>query len=386
MTITRRELLRAAGASWALGALGCVGSLAPDDGPKDLIARQDNPYNAEPRLDHLTESWITPYRHFYVRSHGNQPAIAPASWELLVEGHVERPQRLRLEDLERMAKTTVAATMQCAGNRRNEHSLVKPVGGVQWDAGAIGTAEWRGVRLADVLERAGLKSGAKHLWFEGRDSVTLKDRQTLFGGGVPVAKAMQPGTLVALEMNGRPLAREHGYPARTVVPGYIGARSVKWLGRIIVADRPSENNFVARDYKLFPPSETAETVKPENYEPIYEPVLSSAICSPMAGRTVPAGKVRVSGYAVPPGTDGATVAGVQVSPDGGGTWVSATLSGKDAPYAWKLWSVDLNLQPGAQTLVVRATDSQGKLQPEKAPWNFKGYLYNGWHRVPVTVG
>jgi sulfite oxidase len=127
-------------------------------------------------------------------------------------------------------------------------------------------------------------------------------------------------------------------------------------------------------------------VKPENYEPIYEPVLSSAICSPMAGRTVPAGKVRVSGYAVPPGTDGATVAGVQVSPDGGGTWVSATLSGKDAPYAWKLWSVDLNLQPGAQTLVVRATDSQGKLQPEKAPWNFKGYLYNGWHRVPVTVG
>jgi len=274
MSLTRRDLLKAAGASWALGALGCIGSLAPDGGPKDLIARQDNPYNAEPRLDHLTESWITPYSHFYVRSHGNQPAIAPDSWELLVEGLVERPQRLRLEDLERMTKTKVAATMQCAGNRRSEHSLVKPVGGVQWDAGAIGTAEWRGVRLADVLERAGLKSGAMHLWFEGRDSVTLKDRQTLFGGGVPVAKAMQPGTLVALEMNGRPLAREHGYPARTVVPGYIGARSVKWLGRIIVADRPSENNFVARDYKLFPPSETAETVKPENYEPIYEPVLS----------------------------------------------------------------------------------------------------------------
>ncbi len=385
MRMTRRDLLKAAGATWALKALGCAGTPSLTAGPKELIQRQDKPYNAEPRLDHLTASWITPYRHFYVRSHGNEPEIAPDAWELLVEGLVERPLRIKLEDLEGMAKTTVTATMQCAGNRRNEQSLVKPVGGVQWDAGAIGTAEYRGVRLADVLERAGVKTGAKHLWFEGKDSVTLKDRQTLFGGGVPIAKAMQPGTLVALEMNGAPLAREHGYPARTVVPGYIGARSVKWLGRIMVADRPSENNFVARDYKLFPPEATAETVKPENYDPIYEFVLASAICTPMAGQTLRAGKVRVSGYAVPPGSDGTTVTGVQVSPDGGGTWVTAALASNDAPYAWKLWNVDLELPAGPRTLIVRATDSLGKLQPEKAPWNFKGYLYNGWHRVPITV-
>jgi len=203
--------------------------------------------------------------------------------------------------------------------------------------------------------------------------------------GIPVSKAMQPGTLLALEMNGAPLAREHGFPARTVVPGFIGARSVKWLGRIIVADRPSENNFVARDYKLFPPEATAETVKPENYDPIYEFILSSAICTPMAGQTLRAGKVRVSGYAVPPGSEGTKIAGVQVSPDGGGTWVHAALAANDAPYVWKLWNVDLDLPAGPRTLIVRATDSLGKLQPEKAPWNFKGYLYNGWHRVPVTV-
>lgn len=385
MKITRRDLLKAAGTGWALTALGCPASLSPDGGPKTLVARQENPYNAEPRLDALAESWITPYRNFYVRSHGNQPTINPDTWELLVEGLVDRPLRLNLEDLEKMSKTSVVATMQCAGNRRSEHSRVKTVGGVQWDAGAIGNAEWRGVRLADVLERAGLKAGAKHLWFEGRDSVTLKDRQTLFGGGIPIDKAMQPGTLVALQMNGEPLAREHGYPARTVVPGYIGARSVKWLGRIIAAGRPSENNFVARDYKLFPPEATAETVKPENYEPIYEFVLSSAICAPQIGQLLSPGKVKVSGYAVPPGSTGAAIAGVQVSPDGGGTWVDATLATNAAPYAWKLWSVELDLKPGPRTLIARATDSTGGMQPEKAPWNFKGYLYNGWHRVPVTV-
>src|SRR5579864_115174 len=287
MSITRRELLKAAGVSWVLGQSGCTGLFGPDTSSKELLTRQDDPFNAEPRLDHLLESQVTPYRYFYVRSHGNQPVVNPDQYALVVEGLVERPLRLRLEDLERLPKFTTTATMQCAGNRRSEHSRTKATGGVQWDAGAIGTAEWRGPRLSEVLAKAGLKSGAKHVWFEGRDSVTLKDRQTLFGGGVPLEKAVRPETILALEMNGHPLAREHGYPARTVVPGYIGARSVKWLGRIVVADRPSENNFVARDYKLFPPEATPETVKPESYDPIYEFVLASAICKPLAGAAIP---------------------------------------------------------------------------------------------------
>ncbi|MBV8878435.1 MAG: sulfite oxidase [Planctomycetaceae bacterium] len=385
MAITRRELLKAAGASWILSQAGCPGFLAPDRSDKDLIGRQDNPYNAEPRLDQLAESFVTPFKWFYVRSHGNQPEVNPDHYALLVEGLVDRPLRLRMDDLERFAKVTTVATMQCAGNRRSEHSRTKTTGGVQWDAGAIGTGEWRGPRLSDLLERAGLKPGAKHVWFEGMDSVTLKDRQTLFGGGVPLEKAMRPETMLALEMNGLPLSREHGYPARTVVPGYIGARSVKWLGRIIVADKPSENNFVARDYKLFPPEATPETVKPENYEPIYEFVLASAICSPLVGAILSAGKTEVVGYAVPPGSGDAWLGTVEVSGDGGATWKVADWIDKDAPFAWKRWKTTLDLQPGARTLIARAKDSRGQLQPEKAPWNFKGYLYNGWHRVPVTV-
>jgi len=385
MTITRRELLQAAGASWMLGQLGCPSFIAPDVSSKDLLVRQTDPFNAEPRLDRLLDSWVTPYSSFYVRSHGNQPAVNPDQYALVVEGLVERTLRLRLEDLERMAKVTVTATMQCAGNRRSEHSRTKSTGGVQWDAGAIGTAEWRGPRLADLLGRAGVKAGAKHVWFEGKDSVTLKDRQTLFGGGVPIEKALKPETMLALEMNGLPLAREHGYPVRTVVPGYIGARSVKWLGRIVVADRPSENNFVARDYKLFPPEATAETVKPEAYDPIYEFVLASAICRPLVGATVPAGKLEVGGYAVPPGAEGVSIASVQVSGDGGGTWTTAQLLGKESSFSWQLWKATLDVQPGSRTLIAKAVDSRGQVQPEKAPWNFKGYLYNGWHRVPITV-
>jgi len=384
MKLTRREVLKGAGASLALGAAGCS-VFGGGEGSKDLVTRQDTPFNAEPRLDDLVEDWITPYSHFYVRGHGTMPTVSPATYKLTIEGLVTRNAAFSLEELQRMPMVTVPATMQCAGNRRSEHTLLKPVGGVQWDAGAIGNAEWKGVRLADLLERVGAKPSATYVWFEGLDSVTLKDRQTLFGGQVPIAKAMRPETIVAFEMNGRPLPREHGYPARTVVPGYIGARSVKWLNRIVVSDKKSDNNFVARDYKLFAPDATADNVRPQDFDPIYENLLNSAICEPRAGKTVDAGKITVKGFAIPPGAVGVALAGVEVSPDGGATWVRATLQGKDAPFTWKLWSVNLELSAGTRTLVVRATDTKGGTQPERAPWNFKGYLYNGWHRVPITV-
>lgn len=384
MKLTRRDLLRGAGASAVLGSMGCS-IFGGDGGTKELLQRQAAPYNAEPSLDSLTDSWITPFSRFYVRTHGNMPEVDSAGYKLTIEGMVNQSLRLSLEDLDRLPKVTVAMTMQCAGNRRSEHSRLKTVGGVQWEGGAISTGEWRGPRLADVLDRAGVKAGARFVWFEGSDSVTLKDRQTLFGGQAPLEKALRPETIVALEMNGRPLSREHGFPARTVIPGYIGARSVKWLGRIVVSDRSSDNNFVSRDYKMFPPEATVETVKPENFEPIYENVLNSVICRPLAGQTASAGRLEVQGFAVPPGVEGGALAGVEVSPDGGATWAAARFTGKDVPYAWRLWSANVTVAAGARTLVVRATDAKGATQPERSPWNFKGYLYNGWHRVPITV-
>jgi sulfite oxidase len=386
--LTRRQFIGTAGlagAALAAGQTGCstVGPSPDDTG--ELIVRQEAPLNAEPKLSRLMESWITPTRSFYLRSHGTRPAVDPGTFTLRVEGMVERPLSLTLDDLEGLPKSSLAATLQCAGNRRLEHSKVKPVAGVQWDAGAIGTAEWKGVRLADLLQKAGLKPGAKHLWFEGLDTVAMKDRQTAFGGGVPLDKGLRPETILALEMNGRPLTREHGFPVRTIVPGYIGARSVKWLHRIVVSDRPSDNNFVARDYKMFPPEATPETVKPDAFDPIYEMVLGSAICSPAPGARLKAGKVSVSGYAVPPGSPGATVAKVEVSPDAGKSWVEARIRGAQTAFTWCLWDAVVTLPAGDSLLTVRATDSTGRSQPEKAAWNFKGYLNDSWHQVTVSA-
>lgn len=367
-SLRRRDLLRAAGASALLAPSGCF--LWPDGGSaKDLLARTESPFNGEPRLDRLVDSWITPVRHFFVRTHGTIPDVDPAAYALVVEGLVERSLRLSLEDLRRLPRVAVAATLQCAENRRSEHHRLKPVEGIAWDAGAIGTAEWKGVRVADLLSRAGVREGAQHVWFDGVDSVTLQDRQTVFGGQVPLERALRPDTIVALEMNGAPLTREHGYPARAVVPGCIGARSVKWLGRIVVSDRKSGNAFVAREYP----------------EPVVDAPLNSAIGRPLPGQTVRAGRLTVRGYATPTGAPGAAVAGVEVSPDGGATWVSATLVGKDAPSAWKLWTADVQVAPGSRTLVARATDSTGAKQPERPPWTAAGLFYDGWHRVPITV-
>ena len=388
MESTRRDFLRAAGiagTSWIAGQLGCSSSRPAGDDTTELLTRQDSPLNAEPRLDRLVESWITPNQLFYLRSHGTRPAVEPGEYRLSIEGLVDRPLTLPLDELEGMSAVSVIATLQCAGNRRLEHSRVKPVAGVQWDAGAIGTAEWRGIRLGDLLQRAGLKPGAKHLWFEGLDTVALKDRRTLFGGGVPLDKAMRPETILALKMNGRPLSREHGFPARTIVPGYIGARSVKWLHRIVVSDRPSDNNFVAKDYKMFPPEATPESVKPERFEPIYEMVLGSAICSPAPKDSVKSGRMTVRGYAVPPGEPGGRVSRVEVSPDGGASWVAARLGADTGEFSWRLWEADVTVPSGTSTLVVRATDSRGRTQPEKAAWNFKGYLNDSWHRVTISA-
>jgi sulfite oxidase len=388
MHSSRRDFIRTAGlagAALVAAQAGCSSPGPARDELDELITRQETPLNAEPRLDRLAQEWITPTGSFYIRSHGTRPAVDPGSYRLSLEGLVDRPMTFTLEDLEAMRAVTAPVTLQCAGNRRLEHSRVKPVAGVQWDAGAIGTAEWSGPRLADLLAKAGVKSGARHLWFEGLDTVALKDRQTAFGGGVPIEKAMRPETLIALSMNGKSLSREHGYPARTIVPGFIGARSVKWLGRIVVSDRPSENNFVARDYKLFPPEATPETVKPEQFGPIYEMVLGSAICSPRSGDRVTAGRIRVRGYAVPPGEAGADVSRVEVSADDGKTWTEARFRGTRSDFAWRLWEAEMTVPAGSTTLVVRATDSRGRTQPEQAAWNFKGYLNDSWHRVRITA-
>jgi len=351
----------------------------------ELLVRSAEPLNAEPRLVALATDRITAVKNFYVRNHGPIPRIELRDHKITIEGLVHKPFSLSIAELnDRFSQYEVEATLTCAGNRRQEISAIKPVTGVQWDAGAIGNARWTGAALADVLQAAEWQEGAKHVWFEGLDPIKEKDGSVApFGGSIPLARALAGNTaLLAHAMNGAPLTAEHGYPLRTVVSGYIGARSVKWLSKITVSDRPSPNHYVAAAYKLVQSEDQVQTAAAE---PIYPFPVNAAICSPAAGSKLKAGRTTIAGYALPSGESACTIDKVELSRDGGRTWTAANLAGDSRPFAWRLWTAEIDLPPGRHELAVRATDSCGNSMPEHGAWNFKGYLFNGWNRLNVEV-
>jgi len=392
-TPSRRQVLRAATTGAGAILLGPVfgrqGRAWAADGPlEQLKVHTKVPANAEPALAALAKEWITPVELFYVRSHAPVPEVDTEAYRLAVTGMVRQPLELSLAELSASKRQqTVTATMTCAGNRRSEHSRVKQVKGVPWEAGAIGNAQWTGVPLAAVLKRAGVAEGAKHVWFEGLDRIEKGGETISFGGSIPLAKAMShqaemPGALITTKMNGEPLTPDHGSPVRMVVPGYIGARSVKWLGKIVVSDRPSPNHYVSGAYKLVTEDEPQQW---ERAEPIYQYPLNSAICIPAAGATVKAGRITVRGYALPSGKPDAVLRKVEASADGGRNWKQAKLIGKRQAFCWQLWEGQLPASGMQATLLVRATDTTGASQPQRVDWNLKGYLMNAWYRTEVQV-
>jgi sulfite oxidase len=337
--------------------------------PDRLVVWTQEPLNAETPLDLLGRREVTPTELFFVRNHGPIPTVDLDSYRLSLGGALGTPLRLSLGELrERYPGATVTATLACAGNRRSELERVAPIpDAIPWGAGAIGNAVWSGVRLRDLLLAAGVAPAARHVAFTGLDGVDADGRREAFGGSIPLARALEPDVLLAFEMNGEALPPEHGFPVRAVVPGYIGARSVKWLTSISVQPTPSESHFQTRDYAL-------------DGSPLGELPLNSAVCATGQGPTVVA-----EGYAVAGGSR--RVERVEVSADGGQTWLPAALRGEDRPGAWRLWRAELELRPGPVELAVRAWDSAGATQPESAAtiWNPRGYMNNAWHRARVEA-
>jgi sulfite oxidase len=355
-------------------------------GKQGLIVRSEMPFNGEPQVEALRQHAITPREIFFVRNHGNVPEIDPASYRLRVAGRVGRGLNLSLDQLRNeFPPVTLTATVQCAGNRRRDLIAVAPIPGeVPWDAGAISTARWRGAPLRDVLSAAGVEDGSGHVAFLSFDQVERDGQRFGFGGSIPLAKALSAEVLLAYEMNGAPLPPVHGFPLRVLVPGYIGARSVKWLAEITVQDQLSDNYFHARAYRLFPPHVGPTTVDWSEGMPLGEVPVNAVICTPAHGATVPAGAVKVEGYALAGG--GRSVERVDVSADGGETWTIATLVGEGLPWSWRFWEAQVRLPAGETEIAARAVDSASQTQPETARgiWNFKGYMNNAWHRVSVT--
>lgn len=351
------------------------------------IVHEKEPFNAETPLDLLRQSFVTPSDSFFSRNHALIPQVEPENYRLLVQGLVENKLELTLEDIKSFPKMSVNATLQCAGNRREGMMSVFPIPGqTPWRAGAIGNADWAGTPLREVLLEAGIKTDTHHVAFTGLDEIKLQNDSFGYGGSIPLHKALSSEVLLAYEMNGETLPEEHGFPLRVVAPGYIGARSVKWLSEIEVREKPSENHYQSRDYKLYPPNVTPQTAEPASSGLMLgEALINTVICTPVEGELVQSGPLLIQGYATAGG--GRLVERVDLSIDNGESWLQAELlEGADEPWSWTFWEAELDLPQGEHHVLARCVDSSANTQPATARevWNFKGYANNSWHRVHIV--
>ncbi|MFE2025862.1 sulfite oxidase [Streptomyces hygroscopicus] len=351
-----------------------------------MVVYEQEPFNAEPPRTALAERLRTPLDTFYCRNHGPVPVLTPAEWRLSVDGMVERPLELSLDQLRhRFEEAEVAATLQCAGNRRADLVEVRDIPGeAPWGPGVTSSATFRGVRLADVLAAAGLTPEAAHIAFVAPDIAPAADPPQPYGGSIPVSKALQPEVLLAWAMNDRPLPRIHGAPLRVVVPGWIGARSVKWLTRVTAQATPSDNYFQATAYRILPAEADPGQAGPAEGISLGPIALNCAILRPDDNTHLPAGPTGITGYAL--AGEERTVARVDVSADGGDSWVQADLDRAASPWLWQHWRTILDLPPGEVEVAARAWDSTGALMPASPAdlWNPKGYANNSWARIRLT--
>ncbi|HEY0717739.1 MAG TPA: sulfite oxidase [Streptosporangiaceae bacterium] len=353
----------------------------------DMIVHEADPFNAESPRAALAGRVLTPADSFYSRNHGPIPVIDPAAWRLTVTGLVSAPLNLSLEELKcGYEPQTLTVTLQCAGNRRAGLIEVRDIPGEDpWGPGATSTAEWTGVSLASVLESAGVLAGAAHVAFTAPDVSQLADPPQPYGGSIGLAKARAGEVLLAWAMNGQPLPAAHGAPVRVVVPGYIGARSVKWIEQITVQDRPSDNYFQATAYRVLPAGADPGTAGPGEGISLGPVALNADIMRPDGSSVLEAGPIEVTGYAF--AGDDRGIARVDVSTDGGRSWQQAGLGQETGPWAWRHWHTVIDLPAGETELTVRAWDTTAAVQPESAEqlWNPKGYVNNSWGRLRVTA-
>jgi sulfite oxidase len=354
----------------------------------DFIVRARLPFNAEPPGEVLAGGAITALDTFYCRNHGAFPDVPPQQWRLTIGGMVDVPLTLTYEQLtNQFSAHSVVATLVCAGNRRAELLKVRPIPGKDpWAHGAISTAEWRGARLADILDAAGVRrEDGLHVAFNAPDVAPEASPVQAYGSSIPLTKAMSEEVLLAWQMNSEPLPRIHGGPVRVVVPGYIGARSVKWVDRITVQPDPSENYFQALDYRILPPETDPDTAAPGEGISLSSLALNCDILVPGDDAEVPTGPLTIHGWAL--AGDGRGIGRVDVSLDGGHTWRQADLQPATSRWAWRLWSFTVEAHSGPMTLSARAWDDTGVTQPESAAalWNPRGYANNAWAHVEVNV-
>ena len=345
-----------------------------------LTIRQKEPKNFEAPFDPI-DSYLTPTELFYIRSHFPIPTLDRTSYRLRIDGAVRNPLALSYEELRCMPSETRVATLECAGNSRV--FLVPQVQGAQWELGAVSNAEWTGVPLRALLERAGLAEDACEIVLEGADRGTPKEEPVpptpiSYTWSLPRTKALRSEVLIAYQMNGRELPRDHGFPVRAIVPGHYGMASVKWLTGIQAVRQSFHGYWQTSDYAYWAMMEG----KPVR-RALGEMQLKSQIARPRVYETLaPCQIYTISGAAWAGDID---VTEIEVSTDGGGTWTRAEFLDPIRRHAWRRWKLDwLTPQgPGQYTLLARARDAAGMVQPDKHDRNYGAYVIN--HPLPIEV-
>ncbi len=349
-------------------------------GEPGLIVRNLRPADLETPVTSL-DSWLTPNRLFFVRSHLGVPAVELAPWRLKLDGMVDRPVTLALDDLKGLERVTVPSVLQCAGNGR---AFFRPtIPGVPWEKGGVGHAEWTGVRFGDLLERAGVQAGAAHVQLRGADAPP-SPKTPAYLRSIPLARALAPDTVLATEMNGEPLPVFHGGPIRLIVPGWTGNHWIKWLRTITVARDESPGPYQQTSYKMpRVPAPPGAVLSPSDLVSVQTMNDKSLITAPESGSRLNTGRHEVRGVAW---TGDGHVTRVEVSIDRQ-EWQPATLHGPERAGSWRQWRFTWDaLARGRHLIRVRASDSNGQVQPETSPWNRSGYLWNGIDQVSCEIG
>ncbi|MBM3756491.1 MAG: hypothetical protein FJW38_21190 [Acidobacteria bacterium] len=363
------------------GLFGLAGAaLMAADGKRGMIVRSSRAEDLEMPLEGFLESYITPVERFFVRSHHYLPTVKAEDWKLKVEGKVSNALALSLEELKKMPRVELVSVLECAGNGRGLYEPSMP--GLQWTYGSVGNGRWAGVRLADVLKRAGVQAGAIEVVFDGADVPV--GTQPEFVRGIPFAKAMDPNTLLAYEMNGAALTRDHGFPLRVVAPGWAGDCWVKWLTRIEVRDKEFDGFFMKTGYRHpGKPVVPGVPVDPAQMKPVTALRVKSVIASHLDKSEIGLGATKIRGAAW---SHESPIASVEVSTDGGRKWAAARL-GKDAHrFGWRQFEFDWTPGEAAYySVMARARNAAGETQPFVQEWNPSGYSNNTVHTVRLNA-
>jgi sulfite oxidase len=371
MAITRRNLLFASAA-----ALLSRPARSGDEQNAGMITLSPRPADLEMPVDGFVDE-ITPVEHFFVRSHTYIPEVKARDWKLEIDGLVDRRLTLTLSDLKQFPRSELVSVLECAGNGRSFYN--PPVAGAQWHFGSVGSARWTGVRFRDVLQKAGLKPGASQLLLDGAD-VPL-GKMPDFQRTLSAEKGLHEDTLLAWEMNGKPLTAQHGFPLRVIAPGWAGDSWVKWLQHIEVLDHEFDGFWMKTAYR-HPASPVAPgaAVDPKDMVPVTDLNVKSVIARP--GDWAMPGVVTVQGVAW---SNASPVTKVEVSTDSGSSWNGAILGGKATKYGFRRWTYTWRAEEGRHTLISRATNAAGQAQPLQQEWNPNGYLWNVAQPRPVLI-